>query len=192
MLRKLALFLCCSILPPQIHAEETRYVSENIYVYLHSGPGSQYKIIGSVAAGRQIQLLPEEPENGYSKILDSRNREGWIQTSMIVKAPTFRVIQPRLEQQNESLRRQLEAAETGAAGASRHAAGLETRLAAQIKARQTAETGLKQAQIQLASVRRDEKYRFWREGGMIAGAGLLTGLILAYLPRPVRKRKTNW
>ena len=192
MLRKLALFLCFSILPLHLHAEETRYVSENIYVYIHSGPGSQYKILGSVAAGRPIQLLPEASENGYSKILDSKNREGWIQTSMIVKDPTFRVLQPQLELQIESLQQQLATAQSGSVEASQHTAKLESQLASEVKARQAAETSLKQAQIQLASLKQDEKYRFWREGGMIAGAGLLIGLILAYFPKPGRKRKTNW
>ena len=192
MFRKLALILCFSILPLQLHAEETRYVSENIYVYIHSGPGSQYKILGSVAAGRPIQLLPEAPENGYSKIIDTKNREGWIQTSMIVNEPTFRVTQPKLQEQIDSLQQQLETAQSENAQASQHQAKLESQLAAATQARQQAETSLKQAQMQLASLKQDEKYRFWREGGMIAGAGLLLGLILAYFPKPGRKRKSSW
>ena len=42
-----------------------------------------------------------------------------------------------------------------------------------------------------ASKEQDEQYRWWREGGTIAGVGLLLGLLLPYLPRP-RRRKDRW
>ena len=191
MLRKLALSLCFLILPLQLQAEETRYVSENVYVYLHSGPGSQFKILGSVAAGREIQLLPEA-QDGYSKIIDNKGREGWVQSNMIVNEPTFRVTQPQFQQRVEELQQLLDIANADYSKFSQGTAQLEQQLASEIKARQQAETSLKGAEQQLSSIKQDEKYRFWREGGMIAGIGLLLGLILAYFLKPGRKRKTSW
>ncbi|MBM7071296.1 TIGR04211 family SH3 domain-containing protein [Shewanella sp. 202IG2-18] len=191
MLKKLALSLCFLVLPFQLQAEETRYISENVYVYLHSGPGSQYKILGSVAAGRKVTLLPEA-QGGFSKVIDNKGREGWIQSKMIVKDPTFRITEPKLQQQIDDLQKELTTVKAVSALSSQNTSELEQQLAAAIQARKTAESSLATVQQQLLTANQDEKYRFWREGGMIAGVGLLIGLILAYFPKPGRKRKTSW
>ncbi len=191
MLRTLALSLCFLILPLQLHAEETRYVSDNVYTYLHSGPGSQFKILGSVAAGREITLLPET-QDGYSKVIDNKGREGWIQSKMIVKAPTFRITQPLLEAQITALKEKLDFTIESSTQALKSTSDLELKLSTAIEARRQAESNLQQVQQQLSTLKQDEKYRFWREGGMIAGIGLLIGLLLAYFPKPGRKRKNTW
>ncbi len=48
-----------------------------------------------------------------------------------------------------------------------------------------------QLQQALGTKEQDQQYRWWREGGYIAGAGLLLGLLLPFLPRP-RRRKERW
>ena len=38
----------------------------------------------------------------------------------------------------------------------------------------------------------DERFELWRQGGLIAGLGLILGIILVYLPRPQRRSKKRW
>ncbi|MGB0892947.1 MAG: TIGR04211 family SH3 domain-containing protein [Parashewanella sp.] len=185
-------------------AEETmpRYVSENVYVYMHSGPGSQYKILGSVAAGRKISLFAEA-KDGYSKIIDNKGREGWIKTNMISSKPSFRVTVPKLEAQISELSSQLSQAKAiseervkQVQAESDHVMQQVRELTLSLKKesdlRQRAEKEVSTLKLKLADNNKQQRYQFWREGGLIAGAGLLLGLILVYLPRPGRKKQTSW
>lgn len=38
------------------HAE-TRYVSDELSTYVHSGPGNQYRIVGSLSSGQQLRYF---------------------------------------------------------------------------------------------------------------------------------------
>ena len=62
----------------------TRYVSDQLFTYMHSGPSSQFRIIGSVNAGTIIQLV-EHNSAGYSKVVDPKGRSGWIDTKFVTK-----------------------------------------------------------------------------------------------------------
>lgn len=171
--------------------EQVRYVSENVYVYLHSGPGSQYKILGSVAAGQEIRLLPESAD-GYSKIVDNKGREGWVTSKSITEKQSFRFVIPELEKEIAQLTKSLATAQAQEASYNDGLNKIKQQLADEQQKRVVIEQELVAAQNELSELKADTKYQFWREGGMIAGAGLLLGLILAYLPRPTRRKRTNW
>ena len=36
---------------------ETRYVSDDVFVYIHSGPSLEYRIIGTLKVGTQVETL---------------------------------------------------------------------------------------------------------------------------------------
>jgi SH3 domain protein len=44
----------------------------------------------------------------------------------------------------------------------------------------------------VASVEDDQQFEMWQQGGMIAGIGALIGIVLVYLPRPQRRKKSRW
>ena len=35
-------------------AGQARYISDDVYLFLHGGPGTQYRILGSIEAGQEI------------------------------------------------------------------------------------------------------------------------------------------
>ncbi|WP_170308327.1 TIGR04211 family SH3 domain-containing protein [Parashewanella tropica] len=202
MLRLFAFVFCVLLSGLSSAQENTRYISENIYIYLHAGPGSQFKILGSVAAGKAITSL-EKIENGYAKIVDDKGREGWVQAKMLTNKPTFRVTQPQLEQQLADIQQSLSENGSKEAQLTEQLQQATDKLSLAEKAKHNAEKELAhiqektkqelaQLQAQVTELKDDAKYQFWREGGMIAGIGLLIGLVLAYLPRPSRQRKTRW
>ena len=67
----------------------------------------------------------------------------------------------------------------------------EQQLAEQGKELQALRLQKQKLQQDLGTKEQDQQYRWWREGGYIAGAGLLLGLLLPFLPRP-RRRKERW
>ena len=39
---------------------DTRYVSDNIFTFIHNGPGTQFRILGSVKAGEPLYSLESD------------------------------------------------------------------------------------------------------------------------------------
>lgn len=74
-------------------AEETAtqkgYVSDDLFIYMHAGPGTNYKILGTVTAGAEVKVTGEQ-ENNYSEIIDDRNRMTWVESKYISSTPGIR------------------------------------------------------------------------------------------------------
>lgn len=72
-MRKFPLFILALIglnLSMTTQAEETLYVSDELPTFIHRGPGTDYRIIGSLKSGDQVQLLSTDQETGYAQIRD--------------------------------------------------------------------------------------------------------------------------
>ncbi|AXV64403.1 MULTISPECIES: TIGR04211 family SH3 domain-containing protein [Pseudoalteromonas] len=168
----------------------TAYIVDNLYTFMHSGPSKNYRILGSVDAGTQITLLSEE-DNGYFKIRDDKDREGWVETKFISENAgihqQFQALNndmtlmqeqlrqaeielPQLQEQNRTLTEQNQA------------------LSEQIeKLKSTIES--ERNVKQLASAK--EKRQLLTYGGAIAFIGLLLGIILTIMLSR-RKRYDGW
>ena len=66
-----------------------RYVSSNLFTYMRSGPGTQYRLLGSVNAGTRIQVL--QVDSDYTEIIDNRQRTGWIESKFVTGEPSFKM-----------------------------------------------------------------------------------------------------
>ncbi|MCF1428303.1 MAG: TIGR04211 family SH3 domain-containing protein [Shewanella sp.] len=191
MLRLLALVTILLASPNLLAASQNRYISEDIYVFIHGGPGTQYRIIGSVEAGRTVTLLGET-QGDYSKVLDHKGREGWVKTDQLQSRPSFRVVVPELKDKLADVEQQLKETRSSDEAQSlnlAHSVDKISRLESQL-AQMTQERD--QANTKLNSLLEDQDYEMWRQGGMIAGAGILLGLLIAYLPRPQRRNRNRW
>lgn len=180
-----------------------RYVSDEIYTFLRRGPGKQYRIIGSIKAGEPVTQLALSDDGKYAKVRDSKQREAWIVASELQENPSFRSQHEQVQQQVTVLNDKLTNID------SVQARELKQKSAQLIEN----ERALKQAQEKLASqgeelvqlraendklnaslgTRKQEQLFTWmKQGGMIAGAGLLIGLLIPYLPRPRRSQRDRW
>lgn len=191
MLRVFALLIMMLISNNLFAADQTRYVSENIFIYVHGGPGTQYRIIGSAEAGQPLTYL-DETQNDFSKIIDAKGRTGWIKNDYISNAPSFRITQPKLEKSLTDAQQQLAHAlelnknnNEQIALLSSQLKMLKTKLAKATSERDQSETKLNQ-------VVDNQDFLKWREGGIIAVIGLILGLVITYLPRPQRRNKERW
>ena len=179
-----------------------RYVSDDIYTFLHGGPGKQYRILGSVKAGTKVQFIELDASGKYAQIIDSKGRTAWIASESLQSAPSFRNQVVELQAQKQQLQHQLDNIDSEQARELKLKREQVTQLSAQSQQQQQR---LDEQSEELQSLRQensklqqalgtkeqDEQYRWWREGGTIAGVGLLLGLLLPYLPRP-RRRKDRW
>jgi SH3 domain protein len=170
---------------------QNAYISDKLITYLYNGPGRDYKIIGSIAAGEEIKLVAEDSSSEYWQLTDSKGRTGWILKQYVSLTPVFGgqtgELQQQLQQQ-QSLVSQLQQEKDQ----------LQQQLNETDAAVQQAEkaTATAQQTIALLTQQLQEKpSAFWQDkmvlGSILGFAGLLLGLLVPALI-PGRRRKERW
>lgn len=196
MMKKITLLLLFLI----YSSANAAYVSDDLFTYMHSGPGTQYKIIGSVNAGEKISII--QKNSGYTQVRDSKGRAGWISSKYVSNQMGLKERLPKLETQLAKLKAQLN---TASDNANKEKAGLEGSLKSyktQVEELQNANSKLNEELQKVQAENRnlnakidtqkdDLLMKWFTYGGMVAGGGLLLGLILPSLI-PSRKQKARW
>ncbi|QYJ74465.1 MULTISPECIES: TIGR04211 family SH3 domain-containing protein [Shewanella] len=187
------------LLSPALMAENLpRYISDDIYIYLHNGPGNEFRILGSINAGTQVSFTGKT-SGDFSEIVDHRGREGWVRTDALSSGKSLKQQLEEAQQALEDNRAELAAVREEFKDADGTIRGLREQLAKADELVRTAtadknsaEAAREQAESEMQSLKNNERFRLWQEGGLIAALGILVGVILVYLPRPQRKRAGRW
>ncbi|OON41919.1 hypothetical protein BTJ39_01820 [Izhakiella australiensis] len=185
-----------------VHAEEKRYVSDELTTWLRSGPGDQYRLTGTVNAGEEVSLLQTNENTHYGQVRDASGRTAWIPLSQLSNDPSLRTRVPQLEQQVKDLSDKLTNIDSSW---NQRTADMQKKVAASdgiINGLKNENEQLKnqlivaQKKVSAANVQLDDKQRaiimqWFMYGGGVAGIGLLLGLLLPHMI-PRRKRSDRW
>lgn len=166
------------------------YIVDNLFVYVHSGPGKNYRILGSVEAGSDIQLL-DGNDNGYQQIIDDKGREVWVESKYVST-------QAGLAQQLKNAEQSLTQAQQALVEAQTELPNLQQQnqsLQSENSSLQQTIAELKQQidneKQQAQQVEQQEQHLMLTYGGGIGIGGLLIGVVLTlFLSR--RKRYDSW
>ncbi len=191
MLRMLTL-VGMMLLSPNLLAEgQPRYISDNVFLYILNGPSTDYRILGSIEAGQPITLLGET-QGDYSKIVDHKGREGWVPTNMISATPSFREQVSSLTSELAQAKAKLDEVMSSTDNHADEVAELKAKLTEAEAMLSKATQERDSLKLAVDSSAQEAQFALWREGGLIAAAGLVVGVILVYLPRPQRRNKKRW
>lgn len=182
------------------HAEETRYVSDELNTWVRSGPGDNYRLVGTVNAGEEVTLL--QSDANYGQIKDSSGRTAWIPLKELNTTPSLRTRVPDLENQVKTLTDKLNNIDTTW---NQRTADMQQKVAQSdsvINGLKEENQKLKnelivaQKKVSAANLQLDDKQRTiimqcFMYGGGVMGIGLLLGLVLPHMI-PSRKRKDRW
>lgn len=199
-MRKANLLLLVLICLASSASAVTRYVSDDLHTFLHSGPGTKYKIIGSVNTGEHIKVI--QTNSGFTQVRDSKGRSGWINSKYVSNKLGLKERLPKLEIQLTKLNTQLNTAKDKA---NKEKVSLEENLeshSSQVSELQKRNSTLNKELQEIQSLNRnlnakldtqknDLLMRWFSYGGMVGGIGLLLGLVLPSLI-PSRRKKTRW
>ncbi|TKI04909.1 TIGR04211 family SH3 domain-containing protein [Martelella alba] len=184
------------------HADEQRYISDDLSTYIHSGPGNQYRIVGTLNAGDEVTLLNVNNDTDYGQIRDARGRTAWIPLNQLSKDPSLRTQVPTLQQQVQNLTQKLSTIDADwkqrTADMQRKASESDSQLE-QLRGENdalksqlaTAKSRTNALEIQLDDKQRAIIMQWFLYGGGVAGIGLLLGLLLPHI-LPRRKRDNRW
>lgn len=183
------------------HAAEKRYVSEDLSTYVHSGPGTNYRIVGTLNAGEPVELLSED--NKFAQVKDAKGRSVWLPLDQLSNIPSMKTRIPELEAENQKLRQQLDNIDntwnTRTAEMQQRVANNDSALT-QLKTENEklknelikAGKKLEIAEVNLDDRRRELILQWFMYGGGVAGAGLIFGLILPHLIPRRKKHNNGW
>ncbi|CFQ53684.1 SH3 domain-containing protein [Yersinia frederiksenii] len=201
-LRLICLAVLSLTLSLSAYAEEKRYISDELDTYVHSGPGNQYRIVGTLKGGDEVTLISVNDETNYGQIRDSKGKTTWIPLDQLSETPSLRVRVPDLEQQVKTLTDKLANIDNSW---NQRTAEMQQKVAASdsvISELQKENESLKnqlvvaQKKVSAVNLQLDDKQRtiilqWFMYGGGVAGIGLLLGLILPHLI-PSRKKNNRW
>ncbi|WP_174848790.1 TIGR04211 family SH3 domain-containing protein [Yersinia artesiana] len=201
-LRLICLTVLSLTLSLSAYAEEKRYISDELDTYVHSGPGNQYRIVGTLKGGDEVTLISVNDGTNYGQIRDSKGKTTWIPLDQLSETPSLRVRVPDLEQQVKTLTDKLANIDNSW---NQRTAEMQQKVAASdsvISELQKENESLKnqlvvaQKKVSAVNLQLDDKQRtiilqWFMYGGGVAGIGLLLGLILPHLI-PSRKKNNRW
>ncbi len=180
---------------------QDRYIADNLFTYMHAGPSSEYRIIGSVNAGDRIKLIKANAK--YSQIRDQKGRTGWVENRFVTTQISMTERLPKLEKELASVKEQLANARRSA---NEERSGLADSLTArnkqiaeleqsysEISQQLTAsQTEVRELRSKLDTRKEDLLFKWFIYGGGVAGGGLLFGLILPHLIPRRKKSPGGW
>lgn len=66
---------------------EKRYVTDQLWLQMRSGPGNEFRILKALKSGTHLELLEEDEESKYSKVRTDKGLEGWVLTRFLLTDP---------------------------------------------------------------------------------------------------------
>ncbi len=66
---------------------EKRYVTDELWLQLRSGPGNEFRILKALKSGSHVELLEEDEASGYSRVTTDKGLEGWVITRFLENEP---------------------------------------------------------------------------------------------------------
>ncbi|WP_219591813.1 TIGR04211 family SH3 domain-containing protein [Aeromonas salmonicida] len=181
---------------------DTRYVSDNIFTFIHNGPGTQFRILGSVKAGEPLEVKAVNNEAGFTQVVDGRGREGWIKNAELQGEISLRERLPQVQQELEDLKARLqnlngdnEKRFTEKDGKIAEQSTEIDSLKAQLASQSEEMGNLKEQNEALTrsydNQEHDMQMDWFIRGGAMVGGGILLGILLPMLPRR-RSRGERW
>ena len=195
------ILLAWAIAAPAQAQAQTRYISDNLFTYMHSGPSNQYKIIGSVDAGDRVTLLSSNKNASFTQIVDTKGRKGWVESKFVSRQAGLGERLPKVQAELTSVKAQLANARKAA---NDEKAGLADSLTQRNQQMQdleqsysdvnnqlvSSQSEIRELRAKLDTQKEDLLLKYFMYGGSVAGIGLLFGLLLPHMI-PSRKKKQN-
>lgn len=170
---------------------EIRYISDDLFTYLHAGPGRNFRILGSVVAGSRVTLLQQDTEKKFAEIIDEKQRTGWVDAAFINISSSVRELVPGLQQQVKKTEQTILQQRKNNDLLNQQIIDLtsqNTNLKKKLSDAEKENTKITQT---LSDYDQTAQMEWFTRGGIVAVISLLLGIILTYLPKK-RRRNDNW
>jgi SH3 domain protein len=167
------------------------YITDQLSTFIHSGPSTNYRILGTVTAGSSIKITGLQ-ENNYSEIIDDKSRKAWIETKYITKGPVLRISLAKLNKKissNNSYTTELDGQINTLTSKVNTLLSEKQKLTDEL---QSVSKKLSQTSLKIKDQDTNIKKQWFFTGAMVLGIGLILGLILPRLFSRKRNTMQSW
>lgn len=181
-----------------------RYVTNDLFIYMHSGPGNNYRIVGTVNAGEKVNEIEYDQDSQFAHIkVANSDKDGWIEADKLTNTPSLQTQLSAATDQLKSTQQKLSDLQKSSEQSSDDKSKLITQLQQQLKTEQQRTTDMnthlnklvsenKKLTVKLGNIQQDVQMQWLIKGGIVAGGGLIIGLIIPYLPRRRKRNSDRW
>lgn len=191
-------FIALSFISKAAETEQTinndltaAFISDDLFIYMHAGPGNNYRILGSINAGDEVQLTGNQ-DNGYTEIIDGKNRTTWVESKYVSTKPGLRVAIAELNAKLADSEDISSQTSEDLSNANREIASLNQQTEELNQKINQLTRELSQTQSQLSNQDLELKKEYFFNGAIVLGIGLLFGLILPRLAIRKKSSMDNW
>lgn len=174
---------------PQISTEEMTagYISDDLFIYMHSGPGKNYRILGTINSGTEIAFTGKST-NEYSQIIDAKDREAWVESKYVSDKPGLRNVIAELNGKLASYSEAEAIVSTKLNEAKVHIQNIESQNKTLNKTIESLNIDLSDTKLQIKDQDMNIKKQWFYNGAIVLCIGLILGLLI---PKIGSKRKAS-
>lgn len=163
-----ATFLWLAATAPTASAKPA-WVKGEVRLNLRAGSGSEFKIIGSVRTGDELDVLANTKD--WTRIKTAKGKIGWIPAGYLEEEPPPVLRLKKLEEQSEVLQKELSAVRGEAMTLRETNATLSAADSGQ-------KSELEALQLENLELRAGARYQEWITGALILAIGMIVGAIM--------------
>lgn len=172
-----------------VTAEENNYqqgyISDDLFIYMHAGPGTNYRILGTITAGSEIKITGKV-DNEYSEIIDDKSRATWVETKYLTTKAGIRFVVADLNGKianSSDFTSQLDGEVNALKSKLNVLTNEKKKLADELN---TVKTTLEDTRAKVKDQDTNIKKQWFFNGALVLGIGLLLGLLL---PKLLNRRR---
>lgn len=167
------------------------FISDDLFIYKHTGPGNNYRILGSINAGTEIKITGESG-NGYSQIIDNKGQEAWVESKYVSTEPGLRNVIAELNTRLASNEESIGTLETQVSESRSNNNNIQNENTTLKNQLASITTELAETKAQLKDQDMNVQKEWFFNGAIVLGIGLIFGLILPRLGGGKKNRMDNW
>ena len=174
-----------------LEASSSHYIKDDLFIFMHTGPSRNYRILGSIEAGTPITVLTQNNETEFTQITDNDGREGWVESKFISNTMSRAEQLPKIREQLAESQSALQASQSESARLRQQLNDARQQITQLSTENESQATAIVKLTSKVESANRDELVTWFTRGGLVAGGGILLGVLLTYFPKR-RRRSSEW
>lgn len=167
------------------------YISDDLFIYTHSGPGNNYRIVGTINSGLEIKITGKQ-ENNYSQIIDNENRTVWAESKNVSTTPGLRHVIAELNEKMSTLSEQSNTIQAKASEKTSQVMQLSKENLALNNEVIDLKKSLANVSSQLKNEDTEIKKQWFFNGAIVLGFGLILGLVIPRLGFKKKSEMGSW
>ena len=158
---------------------------------MHTGPGRNYRILGSIEAGTPITVISRDNDAEFTQITDDEGRKGWVESKFVSNTMSQAEQLPIVSEKLAESQSGLQAAQSENARLRQQLNDARQKVSKLTTTNDEQASQIIRLTAKVESANKDELVTWFTRGGIVAGVGILLGVMLTYLPKR-KRRNSEW